>query len=94
MVLSLVLCAIHKVVMELEPHALTHVLQEARLVVRHVTFHKALLLAIHALLEVPYQVRHVHFLHLELHNMDAPMEEVNQTVYASYPQDNVYLRDV
>ena len=85
---------IHKVVMGLEQSVPTHVLLEAPSVVRHATFLKALLLAIHALLEAPCLVPLAHFLPQELRSMDAPMEEANQTVYASCPQDNVYLRDV
>jgi hypothetical protein len=93
-VASLEAHVIHKVVMGLEQRVPTHVLLEAPSVVRHATFLKALLLAIHALLEAPSVVRHAHFLHLELHNMDAHMEEHKATVYASCPQDSVYLRDV
>jgi hypothetical protein len=93
-VLSLVLCAIHKVVMELEQRVPTHVLQEAPSVVQPAIFPKALPIHIHATAVAHYQVQHVHSLHLERHNMDVPMVEHKATVYVSYPQGNVCLRAV
>lgn len=82
---------IHKVVMGLELHVPTHVIQEVPYLAPHATFHKALPILIHALLEAPCQVLHAHFLHQEARSMDAPMAEHNQTESVYYPQDNVYL---
>ena len=85
---------IHKVVMELEPLAPIHVIQEVHCLAQRVLSHKVPPIHILVPLEDPYQVQHVHSLHLELHNMVVHMVEHNQTMYVSYQQDNVYLPDV
>ena len=87
--LSLAQLVIHKAVMALAQRAPTHVILEVPSAVPHVTFHKAPLIHIHARLEDPSLDLHVHFLHQELRNMDAPMEEHKAVAYASCQQDNV-----
>lgn len=82
---------IHKVVMVLELHVPTHVIQEVPYLVPHAIFHKVHPILIHVLLGAPCQVLHAHFLHQEARSMDVPMVEHNQTESAYYPQDNVYL---
>jgi len=74
--------------MGLERHVPIHVPLEARWAVQHVIFHKVLPIHIHVILEVHYQVLHVHFLPQERRNMDVSMVEHKVAVYVSYPQDN------